>query len=234
MALSVDMIVCRFSISIKICLIVLFIAFSGCKTKPQLVKQTEQEVLPFYNTPQFDAEWIAISDTAYKNIHNIDRFKLTNQLGHIITNDSLKDKIYIANFFFTTCLGICPKMTDNFKILQDTFLNNIQIKLLSFSVMPWVDTVAQLKKYAIEHHVNVDKWSLLTGSKTDIYNLARKSFFAEKGLGLQKDTSQFLHTESMLLIDMKGRIRGVYNATQKVDISRVYDDVQVLLKEIHP
>jgi protein SCO1/2 len=229
MVLLDDTIACQFSTSIKIFTIVFFSCFFACKQKPTI----EKDVLPFYNTPQFDAEWISEKDNTYSSIHTIENFNLTNQLGHLVNNDSLKGKIYIANFFFTTCLGICPKMTANFKTLQDTFLTNNQIKLLSFSVMPWVDTVQQLKKYAVEHQINSNKWYLLTGSKSDIYNLARKSFFAEKGLGLQKDTTQFLHTESMLLIDTKGRIRGIYNATQKVDISRVYDDVQVLLKEGH-
>lgn len=122
-------------------------------------------------------------------------------------------------------------MTNNFNALQDSILQNKEVKLVSFSVMPWVDTVSALKKYADSNKINSGKWYLLTGNKSEIYHLARNSFFAEKGLGLQKTSDQFLHTESMFLIDKKCRIRGLYNATQKQDINRVFDDIKVLLKE---
>jgi protein SCO1/2 len=97
--------------------------------------------------------------------------------------------------------------------------------------MPWIDSVRTLKRYAETNKINSDKWYLLTGSKDKIYTLGRTSYFAEKGLGLQKTTDEFLHTESMLLIDTKGRIRGIYNATQIPDIERVSDDIDELLKE---
>jgi protein SCO1/2 len=226
MALLAVTTACRYIKNSCFALTVTFVCFA-CK-QPTTV---EKETLPFYNTPTFDAAWIAPTDVAYPTIHTIDTFRLSNQLGHTITKDSLNGHIYIANFFFTTCLGICPKMTNNLITLQDTFANNPQIKLVSFSVMPWVDSVGRLKEYATEHHINPNKWHLLTGGTKEIYDLGRKSYFAEKGLGVQKDTSQFLHTETMLLIDKKGRIRGIYNATQKVDISRVVDDVAVLVKE---
>ncbi|EOR95882.1 electron transport protein SCO1/SenC [Arcticibacter svalbardensis MN12-7] len=191
----------------------------------------KKETLPFYNTADFDAEWIDEKDSSYKKIHTIDSFSLQSQLGNVITKDSLDGNIYVANFFFSICPSICPKMTNNFKTLQDSFINNKQIKLVSFSVMPWVDSVKVLNEYAKRNHINPSKWYLLTGDKEEIYHLARTSFFAEKGLGLQKNSDEFLHTESMLLIDKKGRIRGIYNATQKPDIERVVDDIKVLMKE---
>ncbi|MCX6183349.1 MAG: SCO family protein [Bacteroidetes bacterium] len=193
--------------------------------------EEEQEVLPFYNSAQFDAEWIKSDEARYDSIHLVDTFSLKNQLGHTITKDSLDGYIYVANFFFTTCSSICPKMVSNLQVLQDSFATNSAIKLVSFSVMPWVDSVPALKEYGEIHDVNPNKWHLLTGSKERIYDLGRKSYFAEKGLGLQKTTDEFLHTESMLLIDKKGRLRGIYNATQKVDIGRVLEDIQVLLCE---
>lgn len=194
-------------------------------------RKTETESLPFYNTAQFDAEWISKTDARYKDIHTIDTFSLTNQLGHTINNDTLKGKIYVANFFFTSCPGICPKMVSNLQVLQDSLASNTKVKLVSFSVMPWVDTVKKLHEYAKEHDINPNKWYLLTGNKDRIYALGRQSYFAEKTLGLKKDSTEFLHTESMLLIDTKGRIRGIYNATQKTDIERVRDDIAVLMKE---
>lgn len=195
------------------------------------IQTAKIDKLPYYNTADFDAEWIAENNPAYAQIHTIEPFAFTNQEGNIINNDSLNGKIYVANFFFTICSGICPKMVNNLQVLQKTFANNNQIKLVSFSVMPWVDSVARLKAYGENHNINSSKWFLLTGNKEKIYELGRKSFFAEKGLGLQKDNNEFLHTESMLLIDKKGRIRGIYNATQVTDIERVTDDIKVLMKE---
>lgn len=203
----------------------------GCKQSGNASAKAEAEVLPFYNSADFDAEWIAANNSAYPKIHTVDTFALTSQQGSTITKDSLDGHIYVANFFFTTCPGICPKMVNNLQVLQQTFAANPVVKLVSFSVMPWVDSVSRLKAYALAHNINPAKWYLLTGSQNKIYNLGRKSYFAEKGLGLQKTSDEFLHTESMLLVDKKGRIRGIYNATQKPDIERVTDDIKVLLKE---
>lgn len=231
MALLVDTTVCQ-SLKNKIlfffaCLII----FWGCKTHNKAAETTEKETLPFYNTSEFDAEWIKQSDAQYSKIHQIGAFSLKNQLGHSITEDSLEGHIYVANFFFSICPSICPKMALNLHTLQDKFKDNPLIKLVSFSVMPWVDSVTRLQKYGKENQINPQKWYLLTGNKEIIYNLGRKSYFAEKGLGLQKKTNEFMHTETMLLIDKQARIRGIYNATQKVDMERVIDDIEVLLKE---
>ena len=190
-----------------------------------------QEVLPFYNTADFTPEWIAPGTSAYPLIHKIDTFSMQDQLGHVFNSDSLTGKIYVANFFFTTCPGICPKMANNLKRLQDTFLNNDQVKLISFSVMPWVDSVSKLRDYGDVYNIQPFKWHLLTGSKQRIYTLGRKSFFAERNQGIRKDTSAFLHTESMLLIDKKSRIRGIYDATQITDVNRITADIEILLKE---
>lgn len=202
---------------------IIFISFLSCTKKTT--------ALPFYNTADFTAEWIDKSSSNYKKIHTIDTFNLQNQLGHSITKDSLDGYIYVANFFFTICPSICPKMVNNMQLLQSKFLNNKQIKLVSFSVMPWVDSVKRLNDYGSMHQINPAKWYLLTGSKQRIYTLGRQSYFSEKRLGLQKDSSEFLHTESMLLIDKIGRIRGIYNATEKTDIDRVTDDIETLLKD---
>ena len=192
-------------------------------------QQTEK--LPFYNTADFTAEWLTPADIKYNKIHTIDTFAMRNQVGNLITKDSLDGHIYVANFFFTICPSICPKMINNLHSLQDKYINNKDVKLVSFSVMPWVDSVARLKEYADNQRIKANKWHLLTGKKERIYILGRKSYFSEKKLGLQKDSSAFLHTESMLLIDKKGRIRGIYNATEKEDIKRVTNDIELLLVE---
>ncbi len=193
--------------------------------------QNAKELLPFYNSPDFTAEWIKPSDQNFHSIHTIDTFSLQSQRGHIITKDSLNGTIYVANFFFTSCGSICPKMTNNLSVLQEAFINNPQVKLVSFTVMPEKDSVDALKKYGEKHHIDPDKWFLITGNKERIYQLGRQSYFSEKRLGMQKDSSDFLHTESMLLIDKAGRIRGIYNATLSQDVVRAKSDINLLLNE---
>lgn len=227
MALLVVTTVCRLLKNKSYLGLLTFLFLWSCKQNPKV----EKETLPFYNTAAMDAEWIPENDARYAQIHTIDTFALQNQLGHVITKDSLDGHIYVANFFFSTCPSICPKMMDNLQTLQTTMADKPDIKLVSFSVMPWVDTVGRLKDYGENHGINPNKWYLLTGFEDRIYTLARTSYFAEKALGLKKGTNEFLHTESMLLIDKKGRIRGVYNATQIPDIERVTDDIKVLLTE---
>lgn len=231
MAWWVDMTVYRSLINKILFFFICAITFSGCQNNRKETDTMEKEPLPFYNSSEFDAEWIEEADAQYKKIHQIDTFSLKNQLGHTITKDSLKGHIYVANFFFSICPSICPKMVVNLHTLQEEFKDNSQIKLVSFSVMPWVDSVARLQQYGKENQINPQKWYLLTGNKEVIYNLGRKSYFAEKGLGLQKKTNEFMHTETMLLIDKQARIRGIYNATQKLDMERVIDDIAVLIKE---
>ncbi len=197
----------------------------GCKTGHNY------ERLPFYNTADFTAEWMNPGDKGYASIHKIGSFSLQDQSGHLFTNDSLKGKIYTANFFFTICPSICPKMMFNLKTLQDSFLTNDDVKMVSFSVMPKTDSVAKLAVYGEGMHIAPIKWHLLTGDEQAINTLGRQSFFAEKKEGLQKDPTEFLHTQVMLLIDKQARIRGVYDATLATDIARAATDIRILLQE---
>ncbi|MES2517093.1 MAG: SCO family protein [Bacteroidota bacterium] len=187
--------------------------------------------LPFYNTADFTAKWINNNADDYQKIHTIEHFSFYDQNGNIFNSDSLKGKIYVANFFFTICPSICPKMTSNLGTLQSTFSQEKAFKIVSFSVTPWIDSVAKLKKYSLKHNINAANWRLLTGEKEQIYTLGRKSFFAEKTLGLTKNKTDFLHTETMVLIDKKSRIRGVYSATNPDEIPRITEDIRTLLKE---
>ena len=164
-----------------------------------------------------------------KKNHTIADFKLTNQIGKTITQENYKDKIYVANFFFTTCQTICPIMTDHMAQLQEKLKNNNEVMLLSHTVMPEVDTVAQLKKYALEKGVNDSKWNLVTGSKIEIYDLARKSYLAAKEN--PGDPYGLIHTENTLLIDKKRRVRGFYDGTLQEDIKRLLVDIEKLQKE---
>jgi protein SCO1 len=187
--------------------------------------------LPYYNTPDFTPLWLSESEVKSKNIHTIADFKFTNQDGKTVNKETFDGSIYAANFFFTTCPGICPTMTRNLLKLQEAFIADSDVKLISYSVMPWVDSTANLKNYEKTFNIRNDKWQLVTGKTSEIYELARKSYFAEEEAGYNADSTEFLHTEHVLLIDKKGHIRGVYNGTLLLEIERMIEDVKLLKKE---
>ena len=162
--------------------------------------------------------------------HKIANFSLINQNGKTITQNDYKDKIYVADFFFTTCQTICPIMTDHMAKIQKEILNDKEVMLLSHSVTPKIDSVAQLKRYAIEKGVNDTKWNLVTGDKKQIYELARKSYLAVKTDG-NGDEYDMIHTENFMLIDKKRQIRGYYDGTKPEDIERLLNDIKILKKE---
>lgn len=166
-----------------------------------------------------------------KKKHYIAYFSLTNQNGVTITQNDYENKIYIADFFFTTCGTICPVMTSNMKKVQQSILLDAEIKLLSHTVMPEIDTVAQLKRYAIEKGVLTDKWNLVTGSKKEIYNLARKSYLVAKYDPTKEDGYGLVHTENFVLVDKQKRIRGMYDGTDDEDIDRLLEDIEILKEE---
>lgn len=192
---------------------------------------TEQEKLPFFNQPDWTPEWIEPKDPDYKKIHQIPSFSLVNQEGNSITEKDVEGKIYVANFFFTTCRNICSKMTTNMHLIQDAFADDEQIYLLSHSVTPESDSVAKLKKYALDNKIRSDKWSLLTGDKSSIYRLAKQEYFAGDTIGFYQTGNEFLHTENFILIDKHRRIRGVYNGTLLVEIERIKEDIAILKRE---
>lgn len=155
---------------------------------------------------------------------------MINQNGKTITQEDYKDKIYVADFFFTTCQTICPIMTDNMAVVQEKLKNDSEIMLLSHSVTPDIDSVPQLKEYALEKGVDDSKWNLVTGDKKQIYRLARKSYLAVKTAG-NGDEYDMIHTENFILIDKKRRIRGFYDGTDSEEIERLLNDIEILKKE---
>lgn len=194
-------------------------------------KIDKSKTLPFYNSEDFTPEWIAKSEKKYPEIHTIAPFEFTNQNGQTITNKDFEGKIYIADFFFTTCSGICPVLAKNMSAIQEIYKEDKDIMLLSHTVMPWVDTVEKIKEYAIEKKAIDAKWQLVTGKKEEIYKIARASYFADEDFKKTKDTSEFIHTENFVLVDKKGRIRGVYNGTLAVDIQRLKRHIKILKRE---
>ena len=162
--------------------------------------------------------------------HTIADFKLSNQNGEIITNNTYANKIYVADFFFTRCQSICIAMAYNMSELQDFYKNDKDIMFLSHSVTPVMDSVAILKEYAERKGVIDEKWNVTTGSKKDIYELARKSYFAvlDEGNG---DEDDFIHTEQFVLVDKERRIRGYYDGTEKEEMLKLKEDIALLSAE---
>ena len=186
-----------------------------------------KQPLPIYNPAQFQNQLVDSSLQHKSKYHTIADFELINQNGETITQVNYKDKIYVADFFFTTCPSFCPAMTANMGTLQDYFLNDDDVMLLSHSVTPKIDSVPQLKKYALEKGVIDQKWNLVTGNKKHIYELARKSYFAVKTTG-NGDEYDMIHTENFVLIDKKRRIRGTYDGTKPEDIEQLIKDIENL------
>lgn len=186
-----------------------------------------KKVLPIYQPAMVNQELVDSTIQHKKRYHTIADFKLTNQNGKTITQDNYKDKIYVADFFFTTCQTICPIMTDHMYQIQKKIMDDDEVLLLSHSVTPKIDSVAQLKRYAKQKGVNDAKWNLVTGDKQHIYELARKSYLAVKTKG-NGDQYDMIHTENFMLIDKKRQIRGFYDGTKPEDIKKLLEDIKIL------
>ncbi|TBN00219.1 SCO family protein [Hyunsoonleella flava] len=186
--------------------------------------------LPIYQPAMVSTALVDSTIQYKKKYHKIADFSLVNQNGETVTQDNYKDKIYVADFFFTTCQTICPIMTDHMAQIQKEIKSDTEVMLLSHSVTPKIDTVAQLKRYSLKKGVDDDKWNLVTGDKKQIYELARKSYLAVKTNG---DGGPFdmIHTENFMLIDKKRQIRGFYDGTNPEDIDKLLHDIAILKEE---
>ena len=207
-------------------LLISFLFFS-CKEKSKDIID-----MPYYNTPNFDPIFINDKSQVVKQItHTIDQFSFLNQDSVTVTQAIFENKIHVANFIFTTCGSICPVMTSNLKIVGDSFKEDNEVVLLSFSVTPWIDRPYVLKNYKTKNGITKSNWHLLTGDRASIYKLARQSYFAEENIGFSKDSSEFLHTEHVMLVDKTGRIRGVYNGTLSLEMQHLVEDIRSLKSE---
>ena len=169
-----------FSLKSKTILFLAWISLVACKESGQ--NDSRVDTLPFYNEATFTPHWILADDESLDTFHRISPFKLINQEGDLITEKNFENKIYVVNFFFATCPGICPKMTTNMMELQDEFLTEDDIFLLSHSVTPERDSVAVLKRYAEDRGISSKTWFLATGSQEEIYKLGRQDYFVEEDL----------------------------------------------------
>ena len=191
---------------------------------------TPEKKLPIYQPNMVKFQLVDSTIQHVKRFHKIDDFSLVNQNNEIVTNETYDGKIYIADFFFTTCPGICPIMKENMIVLQDEFINDDDILLLSHTVTPEIDSVHVLKKYSQENGVNDSKWNMVTGDKKQIYNLARKSYLVAEDI---ESPTQYdmIHTENFVLVDSKRRIRGFYDGTDNDVMDNLISDIKILKKE---
>ena len=190
--------------------------------------EVSKKQLPIHNPTYFNPKLVDKSIRNVSDNHTIKDFNLINQNGIKVSSKDYENKIYVVDFFFTSCPSICPIMTNNMLLIQEEFIKNNDIMLLSISVTPEIDNVQVLKKYAIKKGVIDSKWNITTGSKKHIYELARKSFFAvlDKGDGGLQD---FIHTPNFILVDTKKQIRGIYDGTVEKEISRLILDINMLV-----
>lgn len=214
-------------INSRLLILGLIILVASIAAYPLFKKPTR---LKIYSPADINPELVHKSMQKQRGEHIIAPFSLTNQEGQTITNKDVEGKIYVADFFFTTCGNICPKMTFQMERVNEFYKNDSEIMFLSHSVTPEIDSVSVLKKYGEEHGAIAPKWHLLTGDKKHINDLARKSYFSAKK-DWEGDFGDFIHTENFCLIDKEGRIRGYYDGTNTEDVNTLIKEIKVLKAE---
>lgn len=193
---------------------------------------SKTELLAIYNPADVNPELVDESLRNLKEGHTVADFELINQNGETITQEIYKDRIYIVDFFFSSCPTICPIMSNNMAKIQKEFLNDDCVMLLSLSVTPKIDSIPRLRAYANRNGVIDSKWNVTTGDKKHIYDLARKSYFAvtDEGDGGLQD---FIHTSNFILVDEDKQIRGIYDGVKDDEIIRLIDDIKILTNSEH-
>jgi protein SCO1/2 len=213
-------------------LIVFFIV--GVTISYQYLKPSEKKKLPVINPIDISEEMVDPELLRVGYGHKIGDFSFLDQDGNTITQRDVKGKVFVAEYFFTTCQTICPIMNKQMQRVHEAYRGNDQVNILSFTVNPEIDTVEQMKRYADEHKANAEKWHFLTGEKDKLYELARKSFFVLKpaeSQNLGDVGSDFIHTNNFVLVDQKMRIRGYYDGTNPKEVDRLIKDIDLLLNE---
>nr|WP_294773973.1 SCO family protein [uncultured Flavobacterium sp.] len=188
------------------------------------------KTLPIYNPADVNPELVDSTVQYIEKYHTIADFSFTNQNGKTITQKDYEGKIYVADFFFTSCGSICPVMSKNMIEVQKAFADNPKVMILSHTVTPEIDSVPVLKKYALKEGVIDSKWNLVTGDKKDIYSMARKSYLAVK-LGKPEELYDMVHTENFVLVDADKHVRGFYDGTKKEEVQKLIEDIKWLLTE---
>ena len=209
-------------------IVLFFIVFGAIAVSGFVWVLTPKQILPVYQPAMIDPKLVDESIQFVKKYHTIAPFTMTNQNGQTITEKNYENKVYVADFFFTTCPSICPIMTKNMFSLQEKLKTKYpEVKLLSYSVTPEIDTIEQLKRYAIENKVDDKIWNLVTGDKKEIYTLARKSYLVVQNDG-NGGPHDMIHTENFVLIDKENRIRGYYDGTDINEMDRLITEIGML------
>jgi protein SCO1 len=193
-----------------------------------------EKPLKIYNPVDLNHEVVDSSLLGKGYGHQIQKFEFTDQYGNVFSSKHLKGKVFVAEYFFTTCGSICPKMNVQMQRIQEKFKGNSAVKLLSFTVDPKTDTVAQMYRYAVNHHAEKGQWYFLTGEKEDLYTLARKSFFVLKPAeaeNLGDAGGDFIHTNNFVLVDQQMRIRGYFDGTDAKEADQLMHGINQLLAE---
>ena len=188
-----------------------------------------EDDLPIYQPSQLNPALVDPSAMMEEN-HRILGFNLVNHLGDTVTLADIQGQILVVDFFFTRCATICPLMTKNLQRIHDRLGPDAPVQLMSHSVTPVADSVSVLSAYADKHGADPDLWWFLTGEKSEIYTLARKSYFSclDEGDGGFQD---FVHTENIVLVDDQGRLRGFYDGTDSKAMSQLFSDLEFLLEK---
>ena len=178
------------------------------------------EALPYYHN--------GTATESANAIHSIvPPFIFVNQDNMVLTNNFIKGKIWVINYFFTSCPTVCPKMMVGIRLVQQAFLNDTQIRMVSLTVDPYHDTPVKLRSYAQNKNINLNQWQLGTGHKADLYRFARNGLFitADDGDGGPKD---FIHSDKIVLIDQENHIRGYYDGADEDEIIQLIKDIRLL------
>jgi protein SCO1/2 len=188
--------------------------------------------LPYYDSAAFSPKWLKPNSLELADFHKISEFSFMDQHGKLVTHDTFADKIYVASFFFTTCPGICPKMRSQLSKVQDKFIGDDKVAIISHSIRPGNDTVKVLQQYAQQNDIVSGKWHLVTGKREDIYAIAREDYFANEDLGKFVEEQDFLHTENLVLVDSNRHIRGIYNGLNNTSVNHLLNDIETLQQEL--
>jgi len=199
-----------------------------------IINTQKEDKLPVINPIDLDQEMVDSDIERIGYGHKIGEFEFRNQNNQLITQEDVSGKVYVAEYFFTTCKSICPVMNRQMQRVHEKFVSEDEFRILSYTVDPETDTVEQMKRYAVEHGANDEKWHFLTGPKEDLYSLARKSYFVLKPAEAQNlgdAGSDFIHTNNFVLVDREARIRGYYDGTSEKEVNKLMHDIDQLLKE---
>ena len=191
----------------------------------------EHPSVPFYRDASLTPEWLGRNVTESTAFHRVGAFALTDQNGQHVTDSALTNRVSVIHFFFARCAGVCPTTYANIERLLGTLPNEARVQVLSHSVTPESDSVPALREYAKMRSLTDSRWHLLTGKRDDIAKLAKESYFVNLNNGSSYGVTDLAHTETLVLVDGHGRLRGVYTGTLRLDVDRLGEDIKSVLAE---